>query len=294
MVQQMSMSYRLFTVLNYVFLTGLAFTCVFPIVHILAVSFSSASAVAAGEVSLWPVDFSVVSYQYVFGRTAFWIASLVSVERVLLGTAINMLMTVLLAYPLSKEVQQFRWRTIYAWFFVFTTLFGGGLIPWYMVIKELGLLDSIWALVLPSAVPIFNVILMLNFFRGLPKELEESGKIDGAGHWTIMWRIVLPLSMPSLATVMLFAIVSHWNSWFDGLILMNNPEQYPLQSYLRTIVVQSDVQFMSDMDIEMQMLLSDRTNRATQIFIAMLPILLVYPLLQRFFVKGIVLGSVKE
>ncbi|MFD0959167.1 carbohydrate ABC transporter permease [Paenibacillus chungangensis] len=294
MVQQASLGHRVFTMFNYTFLTVLAFSCIFPILHLLAVSFSSASAVASGEVALLPVDFTVVSYLYVFGNSAFWQAFLVSVERVLIGMVINMLLTVLLAYPLSKEVQQFRWRTIYAWFFVFTMLFSGGLIPWYMVINELGLLDSIWALVLPAAVPVFNVILMLNFFRGLPKELDESAKIDGAGHWTIMWRIVLPLSLPSLATVLLFTIVGHWNSWFDGLILMNDPGNYPLQSYLRTVVVESDVQFMSDMDIEMQLLLSDRTNRATQVFIAMLPILAVYPLLQRFFVKGIVLGSVKE
>ncbi|MCU6712049.1 carbohydrate ABC transporter permease [Paenibacillus sp. J5C_2022] len=294
MVQQASLGHRVFTMFNYTFLTVLAFSCIFPIIHLLAVSFSSASAVASGEVALLPVDFTVVSYLYVFGNSEFWQAFLVSVERVLLGMVINMLLTVLLAYPLSKEVQQFRWRTIYAWFFVFTMLFSGGLIPWYMVINELGLLDSIWALVMPAAVPVFNVILMLNFFRGLPKELDESAKIDGAGHWTIMWRIVLPLSLPSLATVLLFTIVGHWNSWFDGLILMNDPGNYPLQSYLRTVVVESDVQFMSDMDIEMQLLLSDRTNRATQVFIAMLPILAVYPLLQRFFVKGIVLGSVKE
>lgn len=284
----------MFTVLNTIFLAGLALLCMFPLIHILAVSFSSASAVAAGEVKLWPVGFTAVAYENVFGKREYLTAFAVSGKRIVLGTLLNMALTVLLAYPLSKEAHQFRWRTFYAWFFVFTILFSGGLIPWYMVIKEIGLLDSIWALVIPSAVPVFNVILMLNFFRGLPKELEESAKIDGAGHVTIMLRIMVPLSLPSLATVMLFSMVGHWNSWFDGLILMNKPEHYPLQSFLQTIVIQLDPRFLSSQEAEIQALLSDRTSRAAQIFVAAFPILLVYPFLQRFFVKGIVLGSVKE
>ncbi|RAV17866.1 carbohydrate ABC transporter permease [Paenibacillus contaminans] len=294
MLHRMTAGYRMFTVLNTIFLAGLAFLCMFPLIHILAVSFSSASAVAAGEVKLWPVDFTAVAYENVFGKKEYLTAFAVSGKRIVLGTLLNMALTVLLAYPLSKEAHQFRWRTFYAWFFVFTILFSGGLIPWYMVIKEVGLLDTIWALVIPSAVPVFNVILMLNFFRGLPKELEESAKIDGAGHFTIMMRIMVPLSLPSLATVLLFSMVGHWNSWFDGLILMNKPEHYPLQSFLQTIVIQLDPQFLSSQEAEIQALLSDRTSRAAQIFVAAFPILIVYPFLQRFFVKGIVLGSVKE
>ncbi|MBP1996897.1 carbohydrate ABC transporter permease [Paenibacillus eucommiae] len=294
MFHRMTAGYRIFTMLNTIFLIGLAFLCMFPLIHILAVSFSSAAAVAAGEVKLWPVDFTVVAYENVFGKKEYLTAFAVSGKRIVLGTLLNMVLTVLIAYPLSKEAHQFRWRTFYAWFFVFTILFSGGLIPWYMVIKEAGLLDTIWALVIPSAVPVFNVILMLNFFRGLPKELEESAKIDGAGHFTIMLRIMVPLSLPSLATVMLFSMVGHWNSWFDGLILMNKPEHYPLQSFLQTIVIQLDPKFLSSQEAQIQALLSDRTSRAAQIFVAAVPILLVYPFLQRFFVKGIVLGSVKE
>jgi putative aldouronate transport system permease protein len=275
-------------------LTLLALLCIFPFIHILAISFSSASAAAAGTVKLWPVEFTFASYQNVFSKKEFMSAFAISLERVVLGTAINMVLTILTAYPLAKEVKHFRMRTIYVWFFVLTMLFSGGLIPLYMTVKTTGLLDTIWALILPGAVPIFNVILLLNFFRSLPKELEESATIDGATQFKTLWKIYVPLSVPALATITLFCMVSHWNSWFDGLIFMNQPEHYPLQSFLQTVVIQRDLRFMTPSDISLLKLVSDRTNNAAQIFVATLPILLVYPLLQRFFIHGIVLGSVKE
>jgi putative aldouronate transport system permease protein len=157
-----------------------------------------------------------------------------------------------------------------------------------------GLLNSIWALVLPSAVPVFNIILLLNFFRGLPKELEESAFMDGAGYWTVLWRIYVPISLPAMATVGLFTMVGHWNAWFDGLIYMSTPDQYPLASYLQTIIKGIDLTKMTGQDALTMAEVSDRTAKAAQIFVGTLPILLVYPFLQRFFVQGIVLGSVKE
>jgi putative aldouronate transport system permease protein len=163
-----------------------------------------------------------------------------------------------------------------------------------MTIRMTGLLDSIWALVLPGAVPVFSVILLLNFFRGLPKEIEESAFMDGAGHWKVLWSIYVPLSMPALATIALFTLVGHWNSWFDGLILMNSPERYPLSSYLQTVVIDKTMTTMKGNDWMSLAQISDRTAKAAQIFLGALPILLVYPLLQKYFVKGIVLGSVKE
>jgi putative aldouronate transport system permease protein len=169
-----------------------------------------------------------------------------------------------------------------------------GLIPWYIAIKNIGLIDSIWALVLPGAVNVFNVVLLLNFFRNLPKELEEAAFIDGAGHWRSLWNIYVPLSAPSLATLTLFTVVWHWNAWFDGLILMNSPDHYPLQSYLRTVVIDMDSMFRSTQDLTDLAEISDRTSKAAQIFLGTLPILLVYPFLQRYFIKGITLGSVKE
>ncbi|WP_127583268.1 carbohydrate ABC transporter permease [Paenibacillus koleovorans] len=294
MLHRMSWSRKAFLAANYLLLGLLSALCIVPFVHILAISFSSASAATGGLVKLWPVDFTTAAYEFVLGQEEFIRAFGISVKRVLLGTAVNMILTILVAYPLSKEVRQFRWRTHYAWFFVLTMLFSGGLIPLYMTVRSLHLLDSIWALILPAAVPVYNVVLLLNFFRGLPKELEESAKIDGAGPFRIMWKIFVPLSMPALATLTLFCTVGHWNAWFDGLIYMNQPKNYPLQSFLQTVVIARDSSFLTDEEIALLMLISDRTKNAAQIFVATFPILLVYPFLQKYFIKGIVLGSVKE
>jgi len=291
---RMSWSRKSFLVFNYIFLAALSLLCLIPFVHILAISFSSASAATGGLVKLWPVDFTTAAYEFVLRQKEFLLAFGISVERVLLGTLVNMVLTVLVAYPLSKEVRQFSMRTVYVWFFVLTMLFSGGLIPLYMTVRSLHLLDSIWALILPAAVPVYNVVLLLNFFRGLPKELEESAKIDGAGVFTIMWKIFVPLSKPAMATLTLFCAVGHWNAWFDGLIYMNQPKNYPLQSYLQTVVIARDTSFMTPEELELLMQVSDRSKSAAQIFVATFPILLVYPFLQKYFIKGIVLGSVKE
>jgi putative aldouronate transport system permease protein len=287
-------SRRLFMAGTYTALIALALLCLFPLLHVLALSLSSANAAAAGKVVLWPVDFTTKAYEFALDRPEFARSFWVSIKRVVLGTVVNMVLTVLVAYPLSKENSAFRWRTVYVWIFVLTMLFSGGLIPLYMIVRETHLLNSIWALVLPNAVPVFNVVLLLNFFRALPRELEESALIDGAGHWTILWQIYLPLSKPALATLTLFTVVFHWNSWFDGLIFMNSPANYPLQSYLQTLL-QIDLFSVSGtgMDQRMLQLVSDQTLRAAQIFLAAIPILIIYPFLQRYFVKGIMLGSVK-
>jgi len=285
---------RIFIILNHSFLILLSILCILPLINVIAISFSNSSAVTAGKVTFWPVQFSLSSYNYIMHSPAFLNSFLVTLERVAIGTVINMLLTILIAYPLSKDVRSFRLRTVYVWIFVFTMLFSGGLIPWYMTIRATGLLDTVWALILPGAVPIFNVILLLNFFRNLPKELEESAFIDGAGHWTALWKIYVPISLPAIATVVLFTIVGHWNSWFDGLILMNKVDNYPLSTYLQMTIIQADFSHLSQKDVSQLGVMSDRTNRAAQIVLGALPILMVYPFLQRFFVKGIVLGSVKE
>lgn len=289
-----SPTYRFFQWLNYAFLTGLAILCVLPLVHLFAVSFSSNAAATAGEVFLWPVDFTTKSYEFVLTESAFMKAMGITVIRVLLGVTINMVLTILVAYPLSKDAKALSGRTIYVWIFVFTMLFSGGIIPMYMTMRFLGLLDTIWVLVLHAAVPVFNVVILLNFFRNLPKELEEASLIDGAGHWRIMWSIFVPLSAASIATVTLFSIVMHWNAWFDGILFMNSPDHYPLQSYLYTVVVGIQSIINSSTDLDMLAMVSDRTARAAQLFVGSLPVLLVYPFLQRHFTKGIVLGSVKE
>lgn len=294
MVEQPTFGRRMFIAGNMIFLTALSLLCLLPVIHVLAVSFSSSTAANAGTVGLWPADFSLKAYEFVLQKEAFAKSFALSVQRVLLGTALNMAMIVLAAYPLSKEAGAFRYRTVYAWFFVLTILFNGGLVPTYLTVKMTGLLDTIWVLLIPTAVPVFSVVLLLNFFRGLPKELEEAAFIDGAGHLTTLLRIYIPLSMPAMATLSLFSVVMHWNSWFDGLIYMNRPENYPLQSYLQTLVIQQDMNAVTEKELELMKELSDRTVKSAQIFLAMLPILFLYPFLQKYFIQGIVLGSVKE
>ena len=207
-----------------------------------------------------------------------------------------MIFTILAAYPLSKTKAEFPCRNVASWFFFVPMIFSGGLVPWFLVVNETHLLNTIWALILPGAVPVFNVIILLNFFRQLPKELSESAFIDGAGHWTVLFRIYLPLSVPALATLVLFVAVGHWNSWFDGLILMQDPKNYPLQTYLQSLIVSTNAEALQHATKEqLQMLsrISDRTLKDSQIFIAAVPILAVYPFLQKYFMKGLVLGSVK-
>lgn len=293
MSRNKSLGSHIFTAWNYTFLFMLSAACMFPIIHVLSISLSSSTAASTGRVSVWPVEFTLASYDYILQKPEFLRSIGVSLQRLALGFTLNMLLTVLCAYPLSKEKKDFKPRTIYAWYFVVTILFSGGLIPWFITVNETGLVDTIWGLVVPGAVPVFNVILMLNFFRGLPAEIGESAFIDGAGHWTVLWRIVVPLSMPVMATVALFTLVGHWNAWFDGLILMNFPEDYPLSTYLQLMVINSNPLALSLQSLTELVEISQRTTRAAQIFVGALPILLVYPFLQRFFVKGIVLGSVK-
>lgn len=292
MVESRTLGSRAFSALVYAALAALAVLCIAPMIHLLAVSFSDRAASAGGFVNFWPVNVTIVSYQKVFEAGAFMSALVVSVERTILGTFLNMALTVLTAYPLAKSAKDFRGRGVFMWLILFAMLFSGGLIPWFLVIRQFGMLNSIWALIIPGALPIWNVILMMNFFREIPKELEEAAVIDGASHWRILWNVYLPLSSAALATLTLFAAVGHWNAWFDGLVLMTDASKYPLQTFLRTVVIQLDLtQVLRDPSDFAHF--SDRSLRAAQIFVTTLPILLVYPFLQRYFVAGLRLGAVK-
>ena len=183
--------------------------CILPLINVLALSFSGKEAAIAGKVSLWPVDFTLDSYKYLLQENRFFLSFWMSVKRVFLGVIINMVLTVLMAYPLSLEVRQFPSRDRYMWLLIFTMLFNGGVVPWYFVIRSLGMLDSIWALVLPGAVPVFNVILVINFFRNIPKAIKESAQLDGIGPLGMLVQIYIPLAKPAIATVSLFSIVNH-------------------------------------------------------------------------------------
>ncbi|WP_308636501.1 carbohydrate ABC transporter permease [Paenibacillus silvisoli] len=282
---------------DYVLLTLLALAamlCIAPIINNVAISFSDKAAAAAGNVYFWPVKFSWASYTTIIQDSQFMKSFLISLERVALGGAINFLLTVLMAYPLSKEKRDFGQRNAFMWIVVFTMLFSGGLIPWYIVIYNLHIMNTIWALVLPGAVPVFNVILLVNFFRSVPRELEEAGVMDGANPWYVLLKIYLPISVPALATVTLFTLVAHWNAFFDGMILINDPSKYPLQTYIQQMVVQtSNFSLLSPDDVQRVNAISNKTMNAAKIVVSMVPILVVYPFMQRYFVHGIVLGSVK-
>ncbi len=294
MVNNAKLGSKIFDIVNAVILLGIAILCIMPIWYTLCISLSDKSAVAAGFVGLWPVGFNFSSYQQIMGDSKFFNSFWVSIQRVVLGGSLNFIVTLLMAYPLSKSKKDFPARNIFMWILISTMLFSGGLIPWYLTIKSLGLINNLWALVLGSSVPVFNVILVMNYFRNLPKELEEAALVDGAGPWYILLNIFIPLSVPVIATVTLFSIVYHWNEFMQGLILMTNQDKYPLQTYIQQMVVVLNTTTINDDLYERMNELSNQTLNAAKLFIAMIPILLIYPYIQRYFITGITLGSVKE
>jgi putative aldouronate transport system permease protein len=263
----------MFTVINGIFLILLSLLCLAPMVHVLAVSLSDNAQVAVGNVLFWPVRFTGSTYRYLLHQQTLWRSLWISLERIAVSLSFTLILTVLSAYPLSKSSDRFFGRTLFAWYFFITMILHGGLIPTYMVVSSLGLIGSFWALVLPNSVVGFYVLVMLNFFRGLPKEIEEAALIDGANQWSVLFRIVLPISTPALATIAVFCSLAQWNEWFSGIIYMKTPRQYPLMSYLQAFPLETE------------------TGQAAHLMVAALPILCVYPFLQKYFVRGLVLGS---
>lgn len=284
---------RIFVTCNYTLLFLLALVCVLPFIHIVAVSFSSSAEATAGFVSLWPKQFTLSSYNYAFRNAEFIAAFFVSIKRVVLGVSLDMFILVLTAYPLSKSDRQMPGRTAIAWIFVITMFVSGGLIPTYLIVTATQLTNTIWALILPGMVQAFNITVLLNFFRQLPKELEESALIDGAGQMIILFRIYLPLSLPALATLIIFDSVGHWNEWFSAIIYMDSQKLYPLQTYLRSIIVDPNRSLLDVNQLKLLSKVSSQTFKAAQILIATFPILCAYPFLQRYFIKGLTLGSLK-
>ncbi|MDR1061958.1 MAG: carbohydrate ABC transporter permease [Clostridiales bacterium] len=288
------MGSKLFDFFNYAFLGILALCCLLPIVHVLALSLSDAASAGGNLVTFWPKGFNVSAYRLVFGNPVFLNSFLISVARTALGCAISLLMTVLAAYPLSKDERELRGRNAIRWIFIVPMLINGGLVPGFILIRNLRLMNTIWALVLPGSVPIFYIIMMMNFFRGINKSILESAAMDGANEAVVLARIALPLSMASIATITLFTIVNHWNSWFDGLIFTTGREMWPLQTLLMQMMKSVDTTAFSSGDITLLNKLSDRSFRAAQIIFATVPILCVYPFMQRYFISGMTIGAVKE
>lgn len=288
-----SFSRKLFNVFNLLVLTLLMVSCFLPFVYVAAVSFSDKIYVQAGQVNFLPKGFNTLSYQYLINKIAFWRAFGISILRTVLGTLVNLLLIILTAYPLSKSDTKLTGRSFYTWFFFITMLVSGGMIPNFVLVGQLGLRDNILSLILPGALPVFNLVLMINFFRQVPIEMEEAAMIDGASHVKILAQIYVPLSKAAMATISLFCMVNHWNAWFDGMIYMKSPEKLPLQTYLRNVILKMDMSQMTGDDYGLLQMLSNDSIKCTQIVVAVIPILCVYPFLQKYFVKGIVLGGVK-
>ena len=284
---------KIFNVINSIFLVAVALFCLAPMVYMLAVSLSDNAQVVAGNVTFWPKMFTTATYEYLLGYQAFWKSMGISVVRTALSLVFTLPLTVLSAYPLSKSPKKFYGRSIFAWYFFIPMLINGGLIPTYMIISRLGLIGSLWALILPSAVTVFYVMLLLNFFRGLPEELEEAALLDGAGQWTILFRVFLPLATPALATIAVYCSLAQWNEWFNGIIYMKTPSQYPLMSYLQATVLNVDMESLSAEEQQKMASIGSDTYQAAQLFIAALPMLCIYPFMQKYFTKGLVMGSVK-
>ena len=280
-------------ILIYLTVIFMTMCCLFPLLNMVAISFSDKAAASANMVGLVPVDFTTSAYKTLLGESQFWVSFWISIKRVFLGTIINMILTILLAYPLSKSKREFKGHDVYMYIVIFAMLFSGGMIPIYLTIKSYGLLNSIWALILPGAVPVFNVILLMNFFKGVPKSLEEAAAIDGASKLTILLKIYLPISMPALATIILFCIVNHRNDFFSGLVYMNKTSMYPLQTYIQQLSV--DMSQITDPEqLKRFAQVSNKTLDAAKIVVSTIPLLIIYPFLQKYFVSGIVIGAVKE
>ncbi|URJ62623.1 carbohydrate ABC transporter permease [Paenibacillus polymyxa] len=275
----------------------LALICLLPLWNIVAISFSSSEAVSANAVGLVPVNFTTAAYTKIIDDAQFWRSFGISVLRVVLTLLLNMILIILMAYPLSKSKREFRGRNIYMNVMIFAMLFSGGMIPSYLLIKNLDMLNTIWSLVLPGAVPIFSVILVMNFFSAVPRALEEAAFIDGANPLQVLFKVYVPVSIPALATVALFSIVGTWNDFFSGLIYMTQVSNYPLMTYIQSLNVNIAELLQSGTNSAQLSNLTEISNKnlnAAKIVVAVIPLLLIYPLLQKYFVTGIVVGSVKE
>lgn len=295
MVRNKSFGAKVSSFIIYFIMIFAAFLSLVPIINTVAMSMSSGTAASSGAVSFWPVEFTLDAYKKIMNDNAFWTAFMVSVMRVLVGGSLSLLLTILMAFPMSRTQKQFPARNIYMWFLVVAMLFSGGMIPTYMVVYKVGLINSFWSLILPSAVSIGNIILMMNFFRGIPSSLEEAAIIDGASPGQILIKIFLPIAIPSLATITLFTVVGYWNEFFSGLVYINDQSKIPLQTYLQQLAIQTqNLSKLSKEEIKALEKVSSLSLNSAKILVSMIPILLIYPLLQKFLIKGLVIGAVKE
>ncbi|WP_199621107.1 carbohydrate ABC transporter permease [Paenibacillus alkalitolerans] len=292
MIQDKSLGSRIFDGINYTLLLLIALVTILPFVHVIAGSFTTVTELAQKQFVIIPTVWSLDAYKYIFSTNVIFKSLGVSVGVTLFGTLFSMFLTALMAYGLSRRDLDGR-KTI-MFMVLFTMLFSGGMIPTFLVVKEMGLIDSYAALIVPTAINAFNLIIMRNFFQNLPEGLEESAKIDGCGDWGILFRIVIPLSMPAIATISLFYAVTYWNTYFQAILYLNDASKWPVQVILRQIVVlasglAADTSGFGDDYVRPP----EQTVKMAVIVVATLPILIVYPFLQKHFAKGALLGSIK-
>ncbi|MDF2659796.1 MAG: transporter permease [Paenibacillus sp.] len=280
----------IFEWVNYVLLSLVILACLIPVLNIAAKSLSDEASVMAGEVTIWPVHFTTAAYDIVLGSQKFITSFRNSVFITIVGTLINVTLTVCTGYALSRS--RLKGQKTIMMLYVFTMLFSAGIIPTYLVVKGVGLVNSLWVLIIPGLVSPFNMIIVRLYFMNLPDSLEESGKIDGASNIRILVSIMVPLAMPVIATIALFCAVEYWNSYFDALMYINNAKLLPLQVFLREMILNAS-DASNNVDMLEQVNVSTESIRGATVVAATLPIVLVYPFLQRFFVKGVVLGAVK-
>ena len=269
----------------------IAACCLFPFLHILAISFSNKTAVIRGDVLLWPVNFDLSAYKAVFTNKGLMDSMWFSLLLTAVYTVFALAMTILCAYPLSRPGLKFKSPILL--YILFTMYFSGGMIPSYLNIKSLGLLDTFWVLVFPTVLSTYNMILMKSFFQSMPRELEESAYVDGANDLVVLIKIVLPLSKAMLATIALFYAVSRWNGFMDAILYINDESMYTIQLRLRQLIQSSQVSSMMEEIPEMKDDLIAETIKAGCMVFSMIPVMIIYPWLQKYFVKGVMIGSVK-
>lgn len=293
MIKDNSLSSKILTVVIHITLILLVALTLFPVLHVLAVSLSSTHAYTSGMVSIFPREITFEAYRSIWRQGSVPRGYLNTIYYTALGTFINLLLTSMTAYPLSRE--RLTFRKFYNGLIIFTMFVSGGMVPTFLLVKDLGIYNSVWAMVLPNAVTVWNLVLLRTNFKNIPLELEESAFLDGANEFTIFFRIILPLSKAGLATIGLFYAVGHWNTWFSALLYLKDSAKYPLQLILREIVIQGSVQMeqLSGGEEASAAVTSVESIKYATLFASLVPMLVVYPFVQKYFVKGVMVGSLK-
>jgi putative aldouronate transport system permease protein len=279
-----------FQVVNGLILLGVVAAVLYPFLNILARSFSSEPYIVAGQVNLWPRGFNLTTYGHVLSDHVFWLNYRNTVFYTVTATTVSMVLTTSYAYVLSKR--HLRGRKVLIGVAIFTMFFNGGIIPNYVLVSYLHMRDTVWAIALPNAINVFNLLVMKTFFEHMPPDLEEAAAVDGMSTYRILWRIVLPLSKAVIATMILFYAVAYWNSWFSAFLYMDNPNLFPVTVYLRNLIAGATSVANEQMNNGTQLQIAANIQAVTVVLVAV-PILSVYPFIQRYFVSGVMLGAVK-